>query len=310
MMKWSKYLGLGLGILVIAWFIYKIGLVSILDTLTKANIYFILIALIFSLANIYAKLVRWEVQCRFNHLKIPFIETVNLVMPAFFIASLTPMKGGDIYRAHLMKHRYDFSMTKCITMIFSERFIEFVQLILFAAIGFSFFPMFKKYQVTVLSLTTIGLIVMLGFFLKSPKLVKHFDWLITRTPYVKKYTAAQISKKLDESIKKNLKKKPLILITIITFIALAFEVARTYSVALAFGYKLNPLIIASVFAISMLLGLLSFIPLGLGLTEVSMGTLLVILGIPVSTSASIVLIDRFISIWLVMLIGAFLYRWK
>jgi len=89
----------------------------------------------------------------------------------------------------------------------------------------------------------------------------------------------------------------------ITFLSLVCEFIRLWFVTAAFGFIINPLDTAIIFSISIIFGLISQIPLGMGVMEGSLSLLLERLGIPLEYSVPIVLVDRMISMYFVLVIG-------
>jgi len=89
----------------------------------------------------------------------------------------------------------------------------------------------------------------------------------------------------------------------ITLISLFLEFARLWVVALAFGYLLNPLQISMFFSIAIIAGLVSQIPLGIGIMEGSLSYLIQEMGVDPITSISIVLTDRTISMYYALVLG-------
>jgi uncharacterized protein (TIRG00374 family) len=72
---------------------------------------------------------------------------------------------------------------------------------------------------------------------------------------------------------------------------------------MAFGYFLNPLHVSVFFSLAIVAGLVSQIPLGIGIMEGSLSYLLQETGVEPMTSISIVLTDRMISMYYSLILG-------
>ena len=85
-----------------------------------------------------------------------------------------------------------------------------------------------------------------------------------------------------------------------------------YLTLTAIGVTINPIILAGIIALSVLIGVASTLPGGLGSTEAVMILLLGILGVQSTTAVAGVMISRFISFWYGTLIGglSFVYLSK
>jgi uncharacterized protein (TIRG00374 family) len=93
------------------------------------------------------------------------------------------------------------------------------------------------------------------------------------------------------------------IVLIITFISLILEFARLWLVILAFGFFLNPLHVSIFFSLAIVAGLISQIPLGIGIMEGSLIYLLQENGLDPISSMSIVLTDRMISMYYALILG-------
>jgi uncharacterized protein (TIRG00374 family) len=92
-------------------------------------------------------------------------------------------------------------------------------------------------------------------------------------------------------------------VLVITIFSLGFDFLQIWIVALAFGYLLNPIVLTIYFSLSILAGLVSQIPLGVGVTEGSMSYFLNGMGVAPADSLAIVLSSRLISMYFVMALG-------
>jgi uncharacterized protein (TIRG00374 family) len=89
----------------------------------------------------------------------------------------------------------------------------------------------------------------------------------------------------------------------ITLISLILEFIRIWVVVLAFGYLINPLQISMFFSLAIIAGLISQIPLGIGIMEGSLDFLIQKMGIDPVSSIAIVLTDRTISMYYALVLG-------
>jgi uncharacterized protein (TIRG00374 family) len=101
-------------------------------------------------------------------------------------------------------------------------------------------------------------------------------------------------------------KKVLLEATIISFIVWFLELFRVYLVFLAFGVNVSLGMIASVFLVSCLIGVIPALPGGLGSIDGVMILLYSMAGISASISTAATLVERMISLWMVIVIGVIL----
>lgn len=83
------------------------------------------------------------------------------------------------------------------------------------------------------------------------------------------------------------------------------DITCFYFVFLSFGYHIHIGVLIFGYCIASLLGMVSFIPGGLGVTEGSMGLLYSALGVPASLALMSILVFRFFSFWILIPFGLY-----
>jgi hypothetical protein len=212
---------------------------------------------------------------------------------SLFYANITPGKIGDLYKAYYMQKRYALNFFDGVSMIFYERFFELM--ILFLGASAIVFIQLKGTTVIVLEITAVILILLFFFYYKADYILKILEKYSLKIPLLKKIPS-------DFKIRK-LSFGNIIPVFIITVFSLGLEFVRLWVVTLAFGYMLNPIQLTIFFCLSIIAGLASQIPLGVGVMEASLGYFLVLLGVAPTDAMAIVLTDRLISMYFVLILG-------
>jgi len=83
----------------------------------------------------------------------------------------------------------------------------------------------------------------------------------------------------------------------------AFDMLTLYFLFLAAGHPVNPGVLLAGYGLPLLLGKVSFLPGGVGIVEATMAALYDGLGVPDGVTVVIILIYRFLSFWLPLLVG-------
>jgi len=89
----------------------------------------------------------------------------------------------------------------------------------------------------------------------------------------------------------------------LSFFIWFMEIFRVYIVFLAFGVSVSPLLIAEIFILASLIGMIPLLPGGLGAVDGVMILLYSAAGIPTPISAAATVIERLISFWLPTILG-------
>lgn len=285
------------GIIVLIFFVYNSGFIQNPDIVLNLKFPSLLAAFLFTQITIFFKILRWQYLCFYYGVPITFRESLGIVIASFFPAGVSPGRIGDIMKADLMKIKYSLPYRDGISMVFYERTFELIAIFLIA-IGVIFIGYSTKYS-QILEFILFILIFLGIMYLYSDRVI-----LIIQNLTKKKLKIFN-----TEEIK--IKKIPIFvaLITfILTILALGCEFIRLWLVASSFGYSLPIFNLSIFFSLAVLLGLISQIPLGIGITEGSVSLFLREMNVPTENAVGIAVIDRAISMYFVTIIGFFYYH--
>lgn len=281
------------GLLILLFIIFQSGIFENYRLLFTVSIPLLVLAFVLSNVNILVKIYRWKYLCdRYNH-PITMCESSIVTISSLYFANITPGKIGDLFKAYYMQKKYAMNFFNGISMIFYERFFELMILVL-TAMAIVFIEL-RGISVIILEISAALLILLALFYYKVDFFVKILEKIIIRLPMIK-----------TNEINFHIKKLPffnILAVFIITFISLILEFFRLWIVALAFGYFLNPIHVSIFFSLAIVAGLISQIPLGIGIMEGSLSYLIQESGIEPISSMSIVLTDRMISMYYALILG-------
>jgi uncharacterized protein (TIRG00374 family) len=284
---------LGIGLLILAYVIYRSGIIENYAMLSNVSIPLLLLAFVLSLGTIWWRIYRWKFLSEKYDTKISWHDATLVSVASLFYANITPGKVGDLYKAYYMQKRYSMNFFNGISMIFYERFFELM--ILFLAGSAIVFIQLKGITVIVLEVTAVILILLFFFYYKSDYVLSLLEKYKPRIPLLRRIPGEFQIRKLSFL--------DIVPVFVITGFSLGFEFVRLFVVALAFGYTLNPILLTVFFCLSIIAGLASQIPLGVGVMEASLGYFLVILGVASTDAMAIVLTDRLLSMYFVLILG-------
>jgi len=282
-----------IGLSILSYVIIRSGIIENYQILFTVSIPLLIFALCLSLGTIALRIYRWKFLSDKYNTHISWHDASLVSIASLFYANITPGKIGDLFKAYYMQKRYALNFFDGVSMIFYERFFELV--ILFLAASAIVFIQLKGITVIILEVTAVILILLFFFYYKADYILKILEKYSSKIPLLKKIPA-------DLKIRK-LSFRDIIPVFIITAFSLGLEFVRLWVVALAFGYTLNPILLTIFFCLSIIAGLASQIPLGIGVMEASLGYFLVLLGVASTDSIAIVLTDRLISMYFVLILG-------
>ncbi|MEN6442145.1 MAG: lysylphosphatidylglycerol synthase transmembrane domain-containing protein [Methanoregula sp.] len=281
------------GLIILVFIIRQSGIVENYQLLFTVSIPLLVIAFALSTANIIVKIYRWKYLSEKYNQPITLKEASVVTVSSLYFANITPGKVGDLFKAYFMQKKYKMDFFDGVSMIFYERFFELM--ILFLTATAIIFIELRGVSVIILELSAALLLLLALFYYKADYFMKHLERFVIRLPVIK-----------TNEVNFHIKKLPfmnIFAVFIITFISLVLEFARLWVVALAFGFFLNPLQVSIVFSLAIVAGLISQIPLGIGIMEGSLSYLLQEMGVNPLGSITIVLTDRIISMYYALILG-------
>ncbi len=282
------------GLIILFFFIKGSGILENIEVFTTISIPLLILAILLSLANIGSKVYRWKYLSQHYYGEISWYEASLPSISSLFFANITPGKVGDLYKAYFMKHRYQTPFLDGVSMIFYERFFELIILFLVAS-GIIMIQL-RAVTVIALELTLLILFLLLVLYHKADYFIHLAERVLVKLPLSKG------EHELDYSIKK-MPPYRILIVFLITLVSLVLEYIRLWTVALAFGFLLNPIQISIFMSLAFIVGLVSQIPLGIGAMEGSLSYFIATMGVPSTVAIAIVLVDRTISMYFSLVLG-------
>jgi uncharacterized protein (TIRG00374 family) len=241
-------------------------------------------------------LVRWQILLKKNDINIPIKKSFLLFLGGMSM-SITPGHVGELIKSQLMKTIYNIPRTKTAPIIFVEKFYDLTGAIIAAIIGIIILGMD-----TSLILISVSILIVIIFLTYYRPIFEFILKRVTKTKFFSKYsenlsdsyeivrnsTTPQIS-----SISFGLS----VLYWIIISVAVHF-------ILLSFGIEsISVLKTISIYSSSVIIGAISFIPGGLGITEGSLIGLFSLEGIDVSLALILSVMIRILTMWYSVSIG-------
>jgi hypothetical protein len=287
----------------------EIDLAQTWEIIRNANLALYVLALVVFYMNFPIRGLRWQLLLK----NVGFREEQGVHLPTFlglarfismgwFANCILPAKLGDAYRAYLVKRSSQASFSKTAGTVLAERVIDVVViflLLIVAAVGVlqgqatSLAINILQIGLAMLVLLGVGLILMwrLGGFLHR-LLPLRFQGIY------------QLFHEGTFHSFRNL--PPILLLSVLVWL---IEATRLYLVTLSLGVDLSLFLILFVALADALLVGIPFVPGGLGLVEAGITALLMI-AVSKEQAASVALLDRSLSYWSVLVLGAILHLWS
>jgi uncharacterized protein (TIRG00374 family) len=251
-----------------------------------------------SALNYGFRYVRWEIYLQTLGIRLVRSESLALFL-ATFVMVVTPAKLGEAFKAGILRERYKVPLATGLPVILAERLFDFLAIFVLAGVGLFFWS--GSASGLTIGLSCAALILVFFAVLRSRSLRQALLRRAGRTPYLKSHQL-----KLEEAMNSMAQ---LIAVRIslwsllLSILAWGAECVSLWVVCRATETPLSLLVATFIYAAATLVGSLTFLPGGLGGTEITLIGLLKSQGIPNGTSVSISLIVRVVTLWLAVAIG-------
>ncbi|NOQ55330.1 MAG: flippase-like domain-containing protein [Nanohaloarchaea archaeon] len=251
----------------LAVFIY-LGPDKILSAIVNANPFFLLLVI----ANILLLNVIQTIRFEYVYSKIEkhsrrFLLFLKIQMITNVLNYATPFKSGELMKSYLMKKTLRTSHSVGLGVVFLEKVFDFFIIIfliyLSVLLGGTNGYDIGKYMFGITILFLIISIVTLFVVKKQTKKI------IVLIPYIKRFVDTKKIEIFETVIKDNINIKNMASISIQTIFLQMGSALRLYLLFLAFGQSVSLISVSLIFFVSLLIGIISLLPGGIGSFEVS-----------------------------------------
>jgi glycosyltransferase 2 family protein len=212
--------------------------------------------------------------------------------------AVTPIGFGQMIKSHFLEQKYGYPISKSLPLVFVERLLDFIAIILILWISLSFYPSHESFTIVIFSTVLIfGLLLII----KNNVIRNKTQSFISKNSFLsKKFSNFQ---EFNESLIKISDLNTLFKTSLLTLLTTFLEGFMIYLGFLAFHIDLGYFESIQLFYTSILLGIFSFLPGGIGVTEGSFVMMMVKQNFEFVLATSLILFLRLITIWSVSLIG-------
>lgn len=257
--------------------------------------------LLFSLLNYIIRFLRWDFYCRKLELKVGRGQNIG-IFGAGLVATLTPAKSGELVKSYLLKKKSGTEVSRSAPMILMERMTDFIGLLLLSGVALLISSLWR------LPLVANNLYLTGAFAF----LILLIVGLIVATILANKNIATRIPllSGILGWIRHFLVTTRLLFNWRIMTVALGFSIpawfaegAGLYFTLRGFDIALPLVTTVFIYSLATIVGTLTFLPGGLGGTEVSMIGLLLFYGIAHPEAVASTMLIRACTLWFAVLVG-------
>lgn len=295
------------GLLILFFFIRSVDFPELIASSSGLNPYFVVQALVWTAVNVHAKALRWRALVRrATQAQLSYRNALSAVVAGVAGASLLPGRAFDVAKPLMLRLSHGVPAGQTIPIVLYERVLDLGALVIVFLGAVATAPRFIS------SLGRVPLVCGAGFVLSLLLVLVALRsrWL----PGLWRFVDSRSSNTRLRGLLNCLREASVSVqgaagcgwAVLHSLIAMLAEIGRAFAVFRAFGLMLPINVVALTFTASILVGLLALIPGGVGVTETSQAAMisLFVPGIPAGPLRGAILFDRFLSYYLLMILGA------
>ena len=247
-------------------------------------------------SGLFTLFFRWHLLLRNAKIFIP-VKDSFLILASGFALTIIPGKVGELVKSQLLKTKFGIARSKTVPIVILEQFYTVIGIVMLSFFGIWYFEL----GVYVLGFFTAAL-VFIFVLLSSRKAFNKTVSLLEKRRFTSKF-AEPLSSSYD-TIKNGIKGPITLYACGLSMLFWLLEAISVYFILLGFGVEvIGFLTIISTYTTSIMLGILSFLPLGLGVVEGSLASFFTMHGIDVSLALTIVIVIRLFTRWYAVSFG-------
>ena len=277
-----------IGIYAVFLFVSDYNIIS--EKISNFKINYLPLILFFVSVSWIPLIIKWHLLLKNCEIDIPLKKSI-LVFFSGVAFEITPGQVGSLIKAQILKTSSNIPRTKTVPIIAVEKVYDLISAILASIIGIIILGI-EPYLIAI----AILVLSVIFFFIYYRPASEIFFKRITKTKFFSKYidNLSEFHAIFQKST--NVKIATICILLGVTYWFIISTAA--YYILLAFDINvLDYLTVLAIYTTSILLGAISFIPAGIGITEGTIAGLLTLNGIDVSTALILSVMIRVLTLW-------------
>lgn len=295
----NKLLFLSIAGMVLFYLIFSIYSDSsqVFKSLTSMKIVYMPLILSSIFIGVFFKSVRQYYLLRANNVNIPFKVNMIIFMAGMSLV-FTPGGLGQVIKSKFLKDGHEVAIKNTVPVVMMENYHEFLAYVIIIAFTLLFYN-FLIPQIAILFGSIILIVIYIN--VRYEKTMQFLRKYLMKIKFLRKKLEGEEG--FRNTFYKLTSPKNMLLGSTITLCSVFFELLGIYFIFLSFNFNLNFILISQISLESLLLGYVSFLPNGIGVTDGSFIGLLIKNNIPLALATTVVMTIRFTGLWFKTLIG-------
>jgi len=270
---------------------------KLIESFQNVQLIYLPLILLLVVASIFLKSVRQRFLLRTVSVNIS-VKDSFIIFNAGQSLLVTPGSIGNIIKSQFFKDRFGIPYSKTAPLILVERYYDMLGIISII----SLFLIFRFDDVLVFPIIILAVVIFfVSFAIRNKTILKKITNFFKRIPKLDKFADSVLES--HNTISSFTSKKSLSLMWPYSIVCWIFDAMAVYFCFLSFDLAFDFLDTTLISLTSLILGILSFIPGGVGVTETSMIGFLLKYDIGISVATALVMYVRLNTIWFSTFLG-------
>ncbi len=251
--------------------------------------------LVLSLCNYLFRFFKWDYYLSLIKVKVGKIDSLSIFMSGL-VMSVTPGKMGELLKSYLVKELNQTPVSKTLPIIFAERITDFISLLFLALIGAYVYNYGRDIVIGVSVFFFIVVVIISNKGIALPVLK-----LLEKNSFLQKHLVSIHN--AYESSYQLLRPVPILKMSLLSLGSWFFECLGYYIILINFDIDVSLLWATFSYGFATIVGAITMLPAGLGVTEGSLTLLLIQKGAPKEIAVASTFIVRVVTLWFAVLVG-------
>ena len=276
---------------------------KISEKISSFKIEFLPIIILLVTSGWFILFARWHLLLKNSKIFIPKKDNLVIFFSSFALAVI-PGKMGDLIKSQLLKTKFGIPRSRTVPIVMLEQLYTIIGLVFLSFFGIWYFEL----GAYVIGFFT-ALLIFVFILISSRKTFNKMVSLLGKWKYTSKFVEP-LSSSYD-TIKTSIKGPMVFYASALTAVFWLIEAIVVYFLLLSFGIdSIEFLKVLSTYTTSLMLGFLSFLPMGVGVVEGSLASFFSLQGIDISLSLTLVVVIRLFTRWYGVIVGFFALKFS
>jgi uncharacterized protein (TIRG00374 family) len=243
-----------------------------------------------------ALFTRWNLLLKNSNIHVPIKDNFKIYLSGFAL-SIIPGKVGELIKSQLLKTKFGIPRERTAPIVLVEQLYNIIGIVGVSILGIWYF----EFGVHIILLAALLLVIVL-ILISSKRFFDKFLTLLSRIKFLSQYTSI-LSNSYDV-LRKSTRGWIVVYASAISITFWLIESVIAYFVLASFGINyIEFLSVIMIYTSSIILGVFSFLPLGIGVVEGSLAGFFTLQGVDISIALTLVIFIRIFTRWIGVSVG-------